>query len=52
MYDQDQENYKWRLLILVLILLIAVLGLLGRIVYLGIIKHGFLLEQSNIRSIR
>lgn len=52
MYDKGQENYKWRLLILVLILLIAVLGLLGRIVYLGIIKHGFLLEQSNIRSIR
>jgi len=54
MYDQDkdQDNYKWRLLILVLIMLVAVLGLLGRIVYLGIIKHGFLLDQSNIRSIR
>lgn len=52
MHDQNQDNYKWRLLILVSILLVAVLGLLGRIVYLGIIKHGFLLDQSNIRSIR
>lgn len=48
----DQDEYRWRLLILALILLIAVLGLFGRIVYLGVIKHGFLLGQSNIRSIR
>jgi cell division protein FtsI (penicillin-binding protein 3) len=52
MYDQEQDNYKWRLLILVLLMFFAVLGLLGRIVYLGIIKHGFLLDQSNMRSIR
>jgi Cell division protein FtsI/penicillin-binding protein 2 len=49
---RDQGEYPWRLFILVLILLAAILGLLGRIVYLGIIKHNFLLSQSNIRSIR
>ncbi|EKE00723.1 MAG: hypothetical protein ACD_21C00285G0017 [uncultured bacterium] len=51
MRDQD-DGYKWRLLILVLILFATILGLLGRIVYLGIIKHSFLLDQSNIRSVR
>lgn len=49
---REQEEYKWRLLILVLILLVAVLGLVGRIIYLGVIEHDFLLDQSNIRSVR
>lgn len=49
---QDRVEYGWRLLILTLVLLIVVLGLVSRIIYLGIIKHDFLLDQSNIRSIR
>lgn len=49
---QDQYEYAWRLLILKLVLLVAIAGLIGRIGYLGIIKHGFLLDQSNIRSVR
>ena len=49
---RDQEEYEWRLLILKLILLAVILGLIGRISYLGIIKHDFLLDQSNIRSVR
>jgi cell division protein FtsI (penicillin-binding protein 3) len=49
---RDKDEYAWRLLILILILLAAVLGLLGRIIYLGIIRHAFLLDQSNIRSVR
>lgn len=48
----DQEEYQWRLPILILILLIAILGLLGRIIYLGVIKHDFLLDQGNVRSVR
>ncbi|MDR1056991.1 MAG: penicillin-binding protein 2 [Coxiellaceae bacterium] len=49
---RDRVEYEWRLLILTLILCIAVLGLIGRIVYLGVIKHSFLLDQGNIRSVR
>lgn len=49
---QDQYEYAWRLLILKLVLFTAILGLIGRIGYLGIIKHNFLLDQSNIRSVR
>ncbi len=49
---RDQGEYEWRLIILVSILFATVLGLVGRIVYLGVIKHDFLLDQSNIRSIR
>lgn len=52
MHTQNQDEYKWRLLILVLILLAIILGLVGRIVYLGVIRRDFLLDQSNIRSIR
>lgn len=49
---RDPNEYPWRLLILIFILLLAILGLVGRIVYLGVIKHSFLLGQSNIRSVR
>ncbi|MDR1012491.1 MAG: penicillin-binding protein 2 [Coxiellaceae bacterium] len=49
---REYVEYKWRLLILAIILCIAVLGLIGRIIYLGIIKRDFLLDQSNIRSVR
>jgi cell division protein FtsI (penicillin-binding protein 3) len=50
--QRDQGEYEWRLIILVLVLFAAILGLIGRIIYLGIIKHDFLLDQSNIRSVR
>ncbi|MBU0744135.1 MAG: penicillin-binding protein 2 [Gammaproteobacteria bacterium] len=49
---RDRVEYEGRLLILVIVLLIAVLGLIGRIFYLGFIRHDFLLDQSNIRSVR
>ncbi|HBC71951.1 MAG TPA: hypothetical protein DCZ38_04150, partial [Coxiellaceae bacterium] len=49
---RNQVEYEWRLLILIFVLLAAVLGLIGRIIYLGTIKHHFLLDQSNIRSVR
>ena len=49
---RDQIEYEWRLLILIFVLLAAILGLIGRIIYLGTIKHHFLLGQSNIRSVR
>lgn len=48
----DQEEYQWRLPILILVLFLIVLGLVGRITYLGIIKHDFLLNQGNVRSVR
>lgn len=49
---RNQVEYEWRLLILVVVLVVAALGLVGRIIYLGVIKHNFLLDQSNIRSVR
>lgn len=49
---REQVEYEWRLFILILVLLVAILGLVGRIVYLGVIQHHFLLDQSNIRSVR
>lgn len=49
---RSQAAYEWRLPILILVLLSAVLGLVGRIIYLGTIKHDFLLDQSNMRSVR
>ncbi len=49
---KEPGEYIWRLMILVAVLLAIILGLVGRIVYLGIIKHDFLLDQSNIRSVR
>ncbi len=45
-------EYEWRLWFLIVTLLLIVLGLLGRIIYLGVIKHNFLLDQSNMRSVR
>ena len=50
--NKYKDNYNWRLPILASILFLALLGLLGRILYLGIIKHSFLLRQSNMRSVR
>ena len=49
---KDSGEYEWRLVILVVVLLAAILGLVGRIIYLGVVKHHFLLDQSNIRSVR
>lgn len=47
-----QDEYSWRLVILKLILFAIILGLIGRIGYLGVVKHNFLLDQSNMRSVR
>lgn len=53
MYENKyKDKYNWRLPILSSLLFIALLGLFGRILYLGIIKHKFLLGQSNMRSVR
>jgi len=53
MYENKyKDKYNWRLPILSSLLFIALMGLLGRILYLGIIKHAFLLRQSNMRSVR
>lgn len=50
--NKYKDKYNWRLPILSSLLFIALLGLFGRILYLGIIKHKFLLGQSNMRSVR
>lgn len=49
---KNSVKYEWRLIVLIVVLLVAVSGLIGRIIYLGVIKHDFLLDQSNIRSVR
>jgi len=51
-HEDHEEKYEGRLLILILIIFILILGLMGRICYLGIIQHDFLIDQSNIRSVR
>ena len=49
---KEQIEYEWRLLILIFVLLLAALGLIARIIYLGVIKHDFLADQSKMRSVR
>lgn len=44
--------YKGRFFCLLAFLFLALLGLISRIVYLGIVKHGFLLDQGKARSVR
>ena len=47
-----QIEYEWRFWALVVILILLILGLIGRIIYLGIFEHDFLLGQSKLRSVR
>lgn len=49
---QEKVVYKWRFYCLSVILIIIILCLLARIIYLGIIKQDFLVNQSKMRSVR
>lgn len=49
---QEESAYRWRFFCLIAVLLLAVMGVISRIVYLGIIKHDFLVKQSKARSVR
>ncbi|MCL5261373.1 MAG: penicillin-binding transpeptidase domain-containing protein [Gammaproteobacteria bacterium] len=48
----DKLAYSWRYYFLSAILVLAALGVISRIAYLGVVKRNFLLNESRSRSVR
>lgn len=47
-----EKNYFWRVYFIIAILALALIGIISRMFYLGILKRQFLVTESAIRSIR
>ncbi len=48
----QERDYLWRFYVVALLLGLGCLGLVWRIIDLGVVKHVFLQKQSDVRSIR
>ncbi len=48
----DEKNYQWRIIVVWCFLLLALCGVISRLVYLNLIDRSFLLKQSQARILR
>ncbi len=51
-HECEQPTYTWRYLFILFVLLLGIVGLLARLLYLGVYDSNFLRKQGNARTLR